>query len=95
MCARGTAASASARAGVVGHAHADGAEHGAQRRDALVDVAGAQELLGGAAAQIERLGGRGGLGRGEVGRRRLGAAAGVGQRVGELHAQVERRVAVT
>ncbi len=72
---------------------ADVGEDVGERVEAVVDVAGAEELLGGAAAQIERLvGGR--VARGvEVGARGLDPAAGVGEGVGELLAEGLGRVA--
>ena len=72
----------------LGHAHADGAEHRAQRRQPLLDVARAQQLLGRAPPQIERLRRRRRLRRLEIHRRRLGAASGVGQRVAAPDAQI-------
>ncbi len=73
--------------GRLGEREAHGVEDVAHRGHALVDVAGAEELLGGEAPQIERALRRGGRGGVQVGAPRLGAAPGVGERGGELDAQ--------
>ena len=69
-------------------AHADLGEEDAGLLDAAIDVAGAQELLGGAPLEIDALGRRRVDGGREVGVGRGRAVAGVGQRVAELHAQL-------
>ena len=77
----------------VGHVHPDGRQDHAEGGHGLVDVARAEELIGRAPAQIERLGGTQRARRGEVGGRRLGASTRVGQRVAEL--ALEARAVLT
>ena len=55
----------------------DRREHVAEDRDPAIDVAAPEQLLGGAATQIERLRRRRALGRREEHRRGVGAEAGV------------------
>ena len=57
-------------------------------------MAAEQELLGGAALQDARLDRAGALAGVEIGARRLGAAAGVDQRVAQLDAQLARARAI-
>jgi hypothetical protein len=56
----GVAARASRRAGAAGQSHLHLLEHPADGREALVEVAAAQVLLGRTPLQLERLGRRGG-----------------------------------
>ena len=67
----------------LGHAHAQRGEQGAQQCQALVDMAADQELGRRQPLELEGLGRRGRRGRRQIGLRRLGTPAGVGQRVAQ------------
>ena len=66
-----------------GQGHSDRLEDGPQRGEPFVDVAADQELHGGAALELDRVGDRGVGHRGQVGGGGLGTAAGVGQGVAQ------------
>ena len=73
------------------HAKADREEHGAKRRQPLLDVPADQVLLGGAAPQLERVGGVSAFHGVEVRLRRLGSPTRVDQGVAEPDAEKPAR----
>ena len=67
----------------LGHNHPQRSKQDAQQGQSIVQVTADEELGRGEAFQIKGLGRRGGDGRGQVSLGRLGAAAGVGQRIAQ------------